>query len=137
MTHSHWKALAASALLLPVTQTAFAHGLVDDPPSRNWFCGVETKPDQALYGDPEHAECADAFENDQDGGYQFMSVLTHDRGSAEVEPLPDNVCGFDSETWDGGSTPWDEPIDWPTSPMSAGTQTITRDISWGPHFDDT
>ena len=32
-----------------------------------------------------------------------------------VEPLPEHVCGFGSETWQGGATPWDAAIDWPTS----------------------
>lgn len=119
--------------ILTLSATVFGHGLMSDPPARNWICGAVTKPDQA----PAGSVCAEAFADDFNGGYQFMSVLTHDVGRAGVSPLPDNVCGFDSETWNGGATPWDQSLDWPTQPMSAGQQTFTWDISWGPHFDDT
>ncbi|ADO70665.1 uncharacterized protein STAUR_2873 [Stigmatella aurantiaca DW4/3-1] len=54
-----------------------------------------------------------------------------------VTPLPQHVCGFGSETWRGGATPWDQPIHWPASNLSPGLQTITWNITWGPHFDDT
>jgi predicted carbohydrate-binding protein with CBM5 and CBM33 domain len=47
------------------------------------------------------------------------------------------VCGFNSETWNGAATVWDQPIDWPTVPMTSGQRTFTWNISWGPHFDDT
>lgn len=121
------------SLTLMLSVSAMGHGVMSDPASRNWNCGAITKPDTAEAG----SACAEAFEGDFEGGYQFMSVLTHDLGRKGVSPLPDNVCGFDSETWDGGATPWDKPIDWPTTPMSAGEQTFTWDISWGPHFGDT
>ncbi|HEU4621350.1 MAG TPA: lytic polysaccharide monooxygenase [Burkholderiaceae bacterium] len=130
-------------LLLPVASlglvsTAYAHGLIQDPPSRNWFCGATTKPDQAAAGQGANAQqCASAFANDFNGGYQFMSVLTHTRGRASVTPLPKNVCGFDSETWKGGATPWDRAIDWPTNKMTSGRKKITWNISWGSHFLDT
>jgi chitin-binding protein len=65
-----------------------------------------------------------------------MSVLTHTQGRSVVGPRP-NVCGFNSESFNGGATVWDQPIDWPTSSMSAGIQTFTWNISWGPHFSDT
>ena len=52
-------------------------------------------------------------------GYSFMSVLTHTTGRAGVGPRT-NVCGFNSETWNGAATVWDQPIDWPTAPMTAG-----------------
>ncbi|UTF60131.1 lytic polysaccharide monooxygenase [Gilvimarinus sp. DA14] len=125
--------MLCSSLALLASANVYSHGLMSDPASRNWTCGAVTKPDQAQPG----TACAEAFADDFNGGYQFMSVLTHDVGRAGVEPLPDNVCGFDSETWSGGATPWDKPIDWPTNPMSAGEQTITWNISWGPHYDDT
>jgi hypothetical protein len=51
------------------------HGLMEDPPSRNWICGVLTKPDHVLNGVALTSECGEAFEF-EDGGYQFMSVLT-------------------------------------------------------------
>ncbi|WP_052481304.1 lytic polysaccharide monooxygenase [Gilvimarinus agarilyticus] len=125
--------LLLSSLILLASSNALGHGLMSDPPARNWFCGASTKPDTAEPG----SACAEAFADDFTSGYSFMSVLTHDVGRAGVTPLPDNVCGFDSETWQGGATPWDKAIDWPTNPMSSGEQTITWDISWGPHFDDT
>jgi len=117
--------------------TASGHGLVENPPARNWYCGAITKPDEVANGAAQYPECGDAFANDFNGGYQFMSVLTHDVGRAGVKPLPDNVCGFDSETFNGGETPWDQAADWPTSPMTAGQQDFTWNIQWGPHFDDT
>jgi len=117
--------------------TASGHGLVENPPARNWYCGAITKPDEVNNGSAQYPECGDAFANDFNGGYQFMSVLTHDVGRAGVRPLPDNVCGFNSETFNGGETPWDQAADWPTSPMSAGKQDFTWNIQWGPHFDDT
>ncbi|MDO6683914.1 MULTISPECIES: lytic polysaccharide monooxygenase [unclassified Agarivorans] len=111
---------------------AFAHGLIVDPPSRNALCGLTEKPDQAT---SQH--CIDAFANDAQGGYKFMSVLTHAEGRAVVSPLPANVCGFDSETWEGGATPWDAATSWPGQPAQAGPLDITWNISWGNHFSDT
>ncbi len=124
-------------VLMSFAANVIAHGLVEDPPSRNWYCGVITKPHEVTNGVAEHPECGDAFANDINGGYQFMSVLTHARGRAQVKPLPAHVCGFDSETWNGGATPWDQAADWPTNPMSAGRQEFLWNIQWGPHFDDT
>ncbi|AKJ31869.1 lytic polysaccharide monooxygenase [Caldimonas brevitalea] len=115
---------------------ACAHGLIQDPPSRNWFCGSVTKPNHTGSA-AQHPECAQAFAADRNGGYNFMSVLTHTRGRAAVTPLPQHVCGFGSETWKGGATPWDTAMNWPTSKMSAGRHKFTWNISWGPHFDDT
>jgi len=43
-----------------------------------------TKPDHV--NNPVFPECATAFANDWDGGYQFMSVPTHDVGRAGVTP---------------------------------------------------
>ncbi|MDC0714519.1 lytic polysaccharide monooxygenase [Stigmatella sp. ncwal1] len=123
-------------LTLGVVSVGHSHGLIQEPPSRNWYCGVVTKPDEV--GRPgEYAECADAFSSDPNGGYQFMSVLTHAQGRAVVTPLPPHVCGFGSETWSGGATPWDKSINWPTNNIRAGRQTITWNVTWGPHFDDT
>jgi predicted carbohydrate-binding protein with CBM5 and CBM33 domain len=62
--------------------------------------------------------------------------LTHTTGRAGVGPRT-NVCGFNSETWNGAATVWDQPIDWPTTPMAAGPRNFTWSISWGPHFSDT
>jgi len=114
-----------------------SHGLMESPAARNQFCGVITKPDQVLNNNAQYPTCGGAFINDQEGGYNFMSVLTHAEGRKVVTPLPTNVCGFDSEVWDGGATPWDSTIDWPTNTMQPGINEIIWNISWGPHFDDT
>lgn len=114
-----------------------AHGLMESPASRNWICGATTKPDQVTNGNAQTPICGEAFAVNEIAGYSFMSVLTHAQGRSVVTPLPANVCSFGSETWAGAVTPWDMPIDWPTNPMSSGLQTITWNISWGPHFDDT
>lgn len=37
----------------------------------------------------------------------------------------------------GGSTPWDTAMDWPTTPLTSGTQEFVWNIAWGPHFGDT
>ena len=107
------------------------HGLVEEPASRNWFCGGITKPHHTLGGGGQYPECEAAFANDWNGGYQFMSVLTHDTGRTDVKTTT-NVCGFDSETWQGGSTPWDVAMDWPTTPMTPGINEIKWNIAWGP-----
>ncbi len=134
-----WTFFGCAIMLLIFVGNAFGHGLMQDPPSRNWFCGAVTKPHEILWGDPEYPVCGEAFENFDGaaGGYQFMSALTHTEGRSVVTPLPEHVCGFGSETWSGGDTPWDQPIDWPTNSMSAGRQEFTWNIFWGPHFSDT
>ena len=122
-----------------IAGTAFGHGLISDPPSRNWFCGAITKPDQVWNGTAQYPVCGDAFNApglDPTAGYSFMSVLTHTTGRAGVGPR-ENVCGFNSETWNGAATVWDQPINWPTNNITSGLQTFTWDISWGPHFSDT
>ncbi|MCW7537957.1 lytic polysaccharide monooxygenase [Aquabacterium sp. A7-Y] len=130
------ESLALAAAAWSACGAASAHGLIQDPPSRNWFCGAVTKPDHSGSA-AQHPECAQAFASDPSGGYNFMSVLTHTRGRTAATPLPKNVCGFDSESWKGGATPWDTAMNWPTSKMSAGRNKITWNILWGPHFDDT
>lgn len=107
-----------------------AHGLMTDPPARNAHCGLNEPADRATT-----AACVEAAAADANGLYSYMSVLTHDIGR-QGGPS-NNVCGFDSETWGGGATPWDLPLDWPTTSISSGELTITWDISWGPHWDDT
>ena len=122
-----------------LAQGAFAHGLVQDPPARNWFCGAVTKPDHVQNGVAQYPVCGNAFFApgvEPTAGYSFMSVLTHTTGRAGVGPRT-NVCGFNSETWNGAATVWDQPIDWPTVPMTAGPRNFIWNISWGPHFSDT
>lgn len=131
--------LAAGLFVLAMSGSAFGHGLMKDPASRNWFCGAITKPDQVANGVAQFPVCGDAFNAPGvafTDGYSFMSVLTHTQGRAVLGPR-DNVCGYDSETWNGRSTVWDQPINWPTNNISPGPLTITWDISWGPHFSDT
>jgi chitin-binding protein len=126
-------------LLLCVTGSGFGHGLIQDPPARNWFCGAITKPDHVANGTAQYPVCGDAFNApglEPTAGYSFMSVLTHTTGRAGVGPR-ENVCGFDSETWNGAATVWDQPIDWPTNNMTSGPRLFTWNISWGPHFSDT
>jgi chitin-binding protein len=118
------------------TRSAWAHGLIQSPPSRNWFCGAVTKPDEVSNGVAQFPVCGDAFAINNTAGYNFMSVLTHTQGRSVVGPRT-NVCGFNSETWNGTATVWDQPINWPTSNISSGSQTFTWNITWGPHFSDT
>ena len=118
---------------------AMAHGLIQDPPARNWFCGAITKPDHVSNGTAQYPVCGNAFSAPGipfEAGYSFMSVLTHTTGRNGVGPRT-NVCGFNSETWNGAATVWDQPIDWPTVPMTAGPRNFVWNISWGPHFSDT
>jgi chitin-binding protein len=129
----------ALCVLGALSSGAFAHGLIQDPPARNWFCGAITKPDHVANGTAQYPVCGNAFSAPGipfEAGYSFMSVLTHTTGRNGVGPRT-NVCGFNSETWNGAATVWDQPIDWPTVPMTAGPRTFTWNISWGPHFDDT
>jgi len=128
---------AVMAVNITTPTSVSAHGLIENPPSRNWLCGAVTKPDEVANGVAEFPFCGDAYADDPNAGYEFMSVLTHDRGRASVRPLPDNVCGFNSETFDFGPTPWDAAIDWPATAFSSGRQEIVWAIEWGPHFDDT
>ena len=118
---------------------AMPHGLIQDPPARNWFCGAITKPDHVQNGVAQYPVCGNAFFApgvEPTAGYSFMSVLTHTTGRNGVGPRT-NVCGFNSETWNGQATVWDQPIDWPTVPMTAGPRNFVWNISWGPHFSDT
>ncbi len=140
------------------SSAAYGHGLIESPPSRNYYCGVLVKPHETLPDNPdvEYPECKEAFEGTGSDGYTFMSVLNHHRGRLRplppltpVETPPENeadggtpplatyVCGYDAETFANGMTLWDRPIDWPTSSMAAGRNKFTWNISWGPHFDDT
>lgn len=126
-------------VVLGCTAAVFSHGVIEFPPSRNWFCGVETKPDELSFGNnsAKYPACSTAFKVNQLAAYNFMAVVTHTLGRTTVKPLPNNVCGFDGESWKGAETPWDAPMEWMTNPMAAGPQTFTWNISWGPHFDDT
>lgn len=124
-----------SFCLLMLSAGSFAHGLMESPASRNWFCGAVTKPDEVGNGTAKYPQCATAFAVNSIAGYSFMSVLNHHLGASEHPPK--NVCSADSETWKGAVTPWDVPMDWPTNPITAGKQNIVWNISWGPHFSDT
>lgn len=125
------------AVLLAFSAVTFGHGFVDSPGARNYFCGKVTKPDEVANGTARYPVCGDAFANDFNGGYSYMSVLNHHQGRKVLGPVSKNVCGFDSETWNGGKTPWDNAINWPVNNINAGTLTFSWDISNGPHFDDS
>ena len=125
------------AVLLAFSAVTFGHGFVDSPGARNYCCGKVTKPDEVANGTARYPVCGDAFANDFNGGYSYMSVLNHHQGRKVLGPVSKNVCGFDSETWNGGKTPWDNAINWPVNNINAGTQTFSWDISNGPHFDDS
>ncbi len=114
-----------------------AHGFIDEPPSRMKICGKESQPDQVMLGTAKTMACSTAYKVDQLAAYNYMAVVTHSWGRSQVTPLPKYVCGFAGESWKGAETPWDAAMDWPTTQMSAGMQTITWDITNGPHFDDT
>jgi chitin-binding protein len=131
-----FKATVIAVSLCGLAGGALAHGVIQSPPARNWFCGAVTKPDEVTNGVAQFPVCGGAFAFNQIAGYNFMSVLTHTQGRSVVGPRS-NVCGFNSETFNGGATVWDQPIDWPTTSMSSGVQTFTWNISWGPHFSDT
>lgn len=135
------RALISLSLLgaaLGTAVSALAHGLIETPPSRPWICGEETKPDEIKYtGTAKTPACSTAFAINPIAAYDFMAVVSHTWGRSKVDPLPAYVCGFASEKWKGTETPWDVPMDWPTTPMTPGKTTITWNISWGPHFDDT
>lgn len=123
--------------------TSFAHGVIESPPSREQFCGVESKPDEIYKDKMTHEKCRPimTLENGalDNSIYNFMAVLTHTigRSNKPVEQLPNHVCGFNSEMWGGGKTPWDSAIDWPTSLLASGQQKFIWNISWGNHFSDT
>ncbi|HKU90685.1 MAG TPA: lytic polysaccharide monooxygenase [Steroidobacteraceae bacterium] len=126
-------------VLVLLASAVFGHGLIQDPPSRNWICGFITKPDHVQNGTAQYPVCGNAFfapGTNQTDGYSFMSVLTHTTGREGVGPR-DNVCSFNSESFPGRVVPWDVPIDWPTQPMTAGPRNFVWSISWGPHFSDT
>ncbi len=125
------------AVLLAFSALSFGHGFVDSPGARNYFCGKVTKPDEVANGTAKYPVCGDAFASDFNGGYSYMSVLNHHQGRKVLGPVSKNVCGFDSETWKGGKTPWDNSINWPVNNINSGSLVFSWDISNGPHFDDT
>src|SRR5690348_10701197 len=126
-------------VLVLLASAVFGHGLIQDPPSRNWICGFITKPDHVQNGTAQYPVCGNAFfapGTNQTDGYSFMSVLTHTTGRQGVGPR-ENVCSFNSESFPGRVVPWDVPMDWPAQPMTAGPRNFVWSISWGPHFSDT
>ncbi|MBA3662082.1 MAG: lytic polysaccharide monooxygenase [Gammaproteobacteria bacterium] len=129
--------------LLLTSVTTFAHGVIESPASREQFCGVESKPDEIYKDKMTHEKCRPIMTK-EDGTmdnsvYNFMAVLTHTIGHSTktIEQLPKYVCGFASEMWSGGKTPWDRANDWPTTLIAGGQQKFTWNISWGNHFGDT
>jgi chitin-binding protein len=134
----HWHFKHRTLSLFPfLAAAAFGDGLMESPPARNWYCGLTTKPDHIATHSAKYPFCAVAFDALPMAGYNFMSVVSHSWGRAKTSPLPAHVCSFDSESWKGVTTPWDVPLEWPTSPMSPGLQSITWNAAWGAHYDDT
>ena len=138
-----FKPILFLTLTLLFSTKIFAHGVIESPPSREQFCGVESKPDEIYKDMMTHEKCRPVMFN-EDGSlnnsvYNFMAVLTHTvgRSNKPIEQLPNHVCGFNSEMWAGGKTPWDMAIDWPTSLIAAGKQKFIWNISWGNHYSDT
>ncbi|HSC66458.1 MAG TPA: lytic polysaccharide monooxygenase [Cellvibrio sp.] len=131
------KSSGLGAVLLAFSALSFGHGFVDSPGARNYFCGKVTKPDEVANGTAKYPVCGEAFATDFNGGYSYMSVLNHHQGRKVLGPVAKNVCGFDSETWKGGKTPWDNSINWPVNNINSGSQVFSWDISNGPHFDDS
>ncbi len=132
-----WGYRQALVLVLGIASGAWSHGLMVTPPSRMWYCGVATKPNETNAGTAKYPECKDAFAVNPDAAYNYMAVVTHTLGRSFLNPLPKNVCGFDGEFWKGAKTPWDAAMEWPTTPATAGPLAITWDVTLGPHFDDT
>lgn len=123
--------------------SAFSHGIIESPASREAFCGMESKPDEIYRESMTHEKCRPIMTK-EDGSmdnsiYNFMAVLTHTTGRSNksIDQLPTNVCGFNSENWGRGKTPWDKAMDWPTVLINGGTQQFIWNISWGNHFSDT
>lgn len=137
MNKNFIKSSGLGAVLLAFSAMSFGHGFVDSPGARNYFCGKVTKPDEVANGTARYPVCGDAFASDFNGGYSYMSVLNHHQGRKVLGPSTRNVCGFDSETWQGGKTPWDNAINWPVNNINSGSQVFSWDISNGPHYDDT
>lgn len=129
--------------LFTLFQPCFAHGVVESPASREQFCGVESKPDEIFRNKMTHEQCRPIVtlaDGSMDNSvYNFMAVLTHTigRSTKPIDQLPKYVCGFASEMWNGGKTPWDKANDWPTTLIASGPQKFTWNISWGNHFGDT
>src|SRR5688572_25245515 len=95
--------MLALCVLLGLSGSSIGHGLIEDPPARNWFCGSITRPDHVGNGVAQYPVCGNAFNApglEPTAGYSFMSVLTHTTGRAGIGPRA-NVCGFNSETWNG------------------------------------
>lgn len=130
-------AFAVATFCFLQTNGVRSHGLIEFPPARNWLCGFLNPPHEVENGVADLPQCGEAYETNFYTGYHFMSVLTHGAGRAGVSPLPENVCGFNSETWNGGATPWDTPMDWPVNHISSGRNEFKWNIFWGPHWGDT
>lgn len=139
----YFKKIIYITLTLLLSSISFAHGVIERPASREQFCGVESKPDEIYQDKMTHEKCRPIMTK-ADGSldntiYNFMAVLSHSvgRSNKSIEQLPTHVCGFNSEMWGGGKTPWDSAIDWPTTLINNGSQKFVWNISWGNHFGDT
>jgi chitin-binding protein len=139
MINNTYKQLVVGAALMALSSLSFAHGFVDSPGARNYFCGKVTKPDEVANGVAKYPVCGGAFSGaaDSNAGYSYMSVLNHHGGRRDLGAITKHVCSFDSEAFKANITPWDVPIDWPVNNINSGAITFAWDISNGPHFSDT
>ncbi len=123
------------SLLFPI-HFAYSHGLIENPPSREFFCGKITRPEHTESKELPFEACRPILKKDgkyNNDVYQFMSVLSHSRGYYKSQNLPYNVCGFDTETFQGQASPWDALINWPANKISAGPITFTWEcFLWSP-----
>lgn len=134
--------VSLSCFLFFFQSVAEGHGLIEKPASREYFCGKVTQPHHTEPGNKlPYEACRPILTTEEgrynDAVYQFMSVLSHTRGYYQNTHLPQHVCGFDSEAFNGKATPWDAAINWPANSMASGPQEFVWDVSYGPHFSDT
>jgi hypothetical protein len=80
------RTLAACGLLGFVSGAA-SHDPIQDPPSRSWFCGAVTKPDQVASGIAKFPVCRNAF-----GAPVRHHVSIHSRAGTNADPA--TSCTF-------------------------------------------
>ncbi|MBL7481197.1 lytic polysaccharide monooxygenase [Legionella bononiensis] len=142
MFFNRFSILFIACFFMLFQQSTHSHGLIEQPGSREYFCGKVTQPHHIEPGNTiPFKECRPILTK-EDGSYnqdvyQFMSVLSHTRGYYQNDTLPQHVCGFNNETFKGKASPWDAAINWPTNKIRTGEQEFVWDVSYGPHFSDT
>ncbi|KAJ3127646.1 hypothetical protein HK098_005991 [Nowakowskiella sp. JEL0407] len=128
------KSFAFALSFAAIVSQVYGHGLITKPKARQYFCGIDAKPDSYS----AYPQCADAFFApglDRNAAYNYMSMATHNQGYL-VEGKKKWVCSYESDFFKN-KTWTDVAINWPTNAATAGSQWFTWSIQWGPHFDDT